>query len=169
LFDLPKETIYNSTFFFDIALPDLVRNLCTNSQRSTLKEILMHLDNAHPTIQRNLMNVSKNLVQIECHIQPIAQIDRLELKYMRQQLLIRMRRTFICKNCLSSDVVSIAFTYFLNSAHSSLKYGIEFLLIETPQNPLQAFKKLVLVSQLNPFEFFFDCRKQVEVTRGQIR
>jgi hypothetical protein len=52
----------------------------------------------------------------------------------------------------------------LNSAHPSLKYNIQFLLIQTPQNPLQASKKLVLVSQLNPFEFFFDWKKQVEVT-----
>jgi hypothetical protein len=72
LFDLPKETIYNSTFFYDIALPNFIRNLCTHSQRSTLKGILMHLDNAHPTIQRNLMNVSKNLVHVKFHIQPIA-------------------------------------------------------------------------------------------------
>jgi hypothetical protein len=37
------------------------------------------------------------------------------------------------------------------------------------QNLLQAFNKLVLVSQLNPFELFFDCRKHAEVTGGQIR
>jgi hypothetical protein len=88
---------------------------------------------------------------------------------MRQPRLIRMRRTFICKNRLSSDVVSIASTYFLNSAHPSLKYGIQFWLIQTPQNPMQTLKKLVLVSQLNSFEFFLDCRKQVEVMRGQVR
>jgi hypothetical protein len=45
--------------------------------------------------------------------------------------------------------------YFLNSPHPSLKYGIQFLLIQTAQSFLQAFKKLVLVSQLNPFEFSF--------------
>jgi hypothetical protein len=56
----------------------------------------------------------------------------------------------------------------LNSAHRSLKYAIQFLLIETPQNLLQALKKLILVSQVNPFEFFFDGRKQVQVISGQI-
>jgi hypothetical protein len=67
-------------------------------------------------------------------------------------------------NCLSSDVIFIAFIYFFNSAHPSLKYGIQALLIQIPQNN----QKLVLVSQLKPFEFFLDCRKQVGVTRGQI-
>jgi hypothetical protein len=37
-------------------------------------------------------------------------------------------------------------------------------LINTPENLLQAFKKLILVSHLNPFEFSFHYRKQVEVT-----
>jgi hypothetical protein len=72
---------------------------------------------------------------------------------MPQPRLMKMRRTFIDKTCLSSDVAFIAFAYFLNSAHPSLKYAIQFLLIQTPQNPLQGFKKLVLVSQVNPFEF----------------
>jgi hypothetical protein len=65
---------------------------------------------------------------------------RLVDKYMRQPRLMRTRRIFIYKNCLSSDVVSISFTYFLNSAHPSLKYGIQFLLIQTLQNLLQTFK-----------------------------
>jgi hypothetical protein len=87
---------------------------------------------------------------------------------MPQPGLMKMRRTFIDKTCLSSDVASIAFAYFLNSARRNLKYAIQFLLIQTPQNPLQALKKLVLVSQVNPFEFFFDGRKQVKVTSSQI-
>jgi type III secretory pathway component EscU len=94
---------------------------------------------------------------------------RLVGKYVRQPRVTRMCRTFIHKNCLSSDVISIASTYFLNSVYPSLKYGIQFLFIQTPQTLLQALKKLILVSHLNPFEFFFNCRKQVEVTRGQIR
>jgi hypothetical protein len=73
---------------------------------------------------------------------------------MRQPGLMKMHRTFIGKTCLSSDVVSVAFTGFLNSAHPSLKYGIQFFKIDTPQNLLQALKKLVLVSQLNPLELF---------------
>jgi hypothetical protein len=88
---------------------------------------------------------------------------------MRQPGLMKMHITLKDKTCLSSDVVSITFIYFLNSAHSSLKYGIQFFMIDAPQNLLQALNKLVLVSQLNPFEFFLDCRKQVEVTKGQIK
>jgi hypothetical protein len=91
---------------------------------------------------------------------------RLVGEYMRQPRLMKTGRTVTYKNCLSSDIVSIAFTYFLNSANPSLKYHIQFFKIDTPQNLLQALKKLVLVSQPNPFDFFFDCRKQVEVTRG---
>jgi hypothetical protein len=66
---------------------------------------------------------------------------------------MKTSRTFIYINCLSSDVASIAFTYFLNWEHLSLKYDVQFFKIDTPQNLLQALKKLVLVSQLNPFEF----------------
>jgi hypothetical protein len=62
-------------------------------------------------------------------------------------------KTFIPKNCLSSDGVSITFTYFLNLVHPSRKSGIQFFKMETPQNFLQELKKLILVSQLNPFEF----------------
>jgi hypothetical protein len=32
LLDVPKETIYNNTFFSDVVVPDLVRNLCTQSE-----------------------------------------------------------------------------------------------------------------------------------------
>jgi hypothetical protein len=88
---------------------------------------------------------------------------------MPQPGLMKMRTTFINKTCLSSDVTFIAFAYFLNSAHPSLKCAIQFWLIQTPQNPLQALKKLVLVRQVNPFEIFFDGRKQVQVTRSQIK
>jgi hypothetical protein len=35
-----------------------------------------------------------------------------------------------------------------------MKYAIQFLLMNTPENLLQALKKLALVSQLNLFEFF---------------
>jgi hypothetical protein len=62
--------------------------------------------------------------------------------------------------CLSSDVASIVFTYFSNGAHLTLKYGIQFFKINIPQNLLQALKKLVLVSQLNPFEFSLTVRNK---------
>jgi hypothetical protein len=63
--------------------------------------------------------------------------------------------TKIDENYLSFDVVSIALAYFLNSLHLSLEYAIQFFLIDILQNLLQGFKKLVLVSHLNPFEFSF--------------
>jgi hypothetical protein len=88
---------------------------------------------------------------------------------MRQLRLMKLNKIDIDESYLVSDVVSIALTYFLNSRHSSVKYAIQFFLSDIPQNLLHALKKLVLVSYLNPFEFFFHCRKQVEVTRGQIR
>jgi hypothetical protein len=88
---------------------------------------------------------------------------------MRQPGLMKMHRTFIDKTCLASDLVSIAYIYFLNSGRPSLKYGIQFFKIDTPQNLLQTVEKLVFVSQLNPFVFSFDCRKQVEITKGQIK
>jgi hypothetical protein len=72
--------------------------------------------------------------------------------------------TNIDENYLSSDVVSIALAYFLNPPHPSLKCAIQFFLIDISQNLLQGLKKLVLVSHLNPFEFFFHYRKQGEVT-----
>jgi hypothetical protein len=68
------------------------------------------------------------------------------------------------QNGLSSDVVSMTFTYFVNPPYPSLKYLIQFFPIDTPQNRLQGFKKLVFVSHLSSFEFFLHCRKQVEVT-----
>jgi hypothetical protein len=58
--------------------------------------------------------------------------------------------------------------YFLNSPHPNLKSGIQLLLIETAQDLLYLLKKLLPVSQLNPFEFFFAWKKQVEVIQGQI-
>jgi hypothetical protein len=66
---------------------------------------------------------------------------RVTENYMPQPGLMRMRKTSIDKNCLPSDVASITFAYFLNSAHRSLKYAIQFLLIQTPQNLLQRLKK----------------------------
>jgi hypothetical protein len=94
---------------------------------------------------------------------------RLEHMYMPQPRLMKLSRNNIDGNCLSTDVASIALAYFLNPPHPSLKYVIQFFLINNPQNLLQALKQPVLVSHLNPFEFFFQCRKQVEITRSQIR
>jgi hypothetical protein len=41
-------------------------------------------------------------------------------------------------------------------------------LINIPQNLWQGFKELVFISHLNPFEFFFHCMKQVEVTGAKL-
>jgi hypothetical protein len=62
----------------------------------------------------------------------------------------------------------LGLAYFLNLPHPNLKYAIQFFLIDTPQNLLQALKKLALLSHLNPFEFFFHCRKQVEVDGAKL-
>jgi hypothetical protein len=61
---------------------------------------------------------------------------RLVNKYMRQPGLMKMRRTFTDKTFLLSDLASITFTYFLNSLYPSLKYFIQFRLIDIPQNRL---------------------------------
>jgi hypothetical protein len=53
---------------------------------------------------------------------------------------MKVSRTFRDKNCLSSDAVSITFTYFQNPLHPSLKSPIQFFLIETPQDRPQGFK-----------------------------
>jgi hypothetical protein len=71
---------------------------------------------------------------------------------------MKSNRINIDENYLSSDVVSMALTYFLNPQRPSLKY------FNALQNLLQRLEKRVLVSYLKPFEFFFQCRKQVEAT-----
>jgi hypothetical protein len=82
---------------------------------------------------------------------------------------MKLGRSHINANDLSSDVAPIVLAYFLDLLHLSLKYAIQFLLVDTPHNLLQGLKKLIFVSHLNPFEFFFHSRKQVEVTGGQIK
>jgi hypothetical protein len=60
--------------------------------------------------------------------------------YVRQLRLMKLNITNIDENYLSSDIVSIAFAYFLNPLQPSLKYIIEFFLIDTPQMLLQRVK-----------------------------
>jgi hypothetical protein len=48
LLDVSKGTTYNSTFFCQSVLPDLIRNLGAHSRRRTLKGLFVHLDNACP-------------------------------------------------------------------------------------------------------------------------
>jgi hypothetical protein len=91
-----------------------------------------------------------------------------ETPYTCPAHLIKLNIINIDETYLSSDVVFIARAYVLNPPHLSLKYAIQFFLIDTPQNFLQGLKKLVFVSHLNPFEFFFHCRKQVEVTDAKL-
>jgi hypothetical protein len=59
---------------------------------------------------------------------------------MRQSRLMKLNITNIDQNDLLSDVLSITLVYFLNLLHPSLKYAIQFFLINTPQNLLQALK-----------------------------
>jgi hypothetical protein len=61
-------------------------------------------------------------------------------KCMCQPRLIKAHRTFIDKDCLSSDLFAITFTYFLNPPYPSLKYAMQFVTIEAAQNRMQQFK-----------------------------
>jgi hypothetical protein len=96
-----------------------------------------------------------NSLLFTSHGRPVCRIYRLVHQDMRQRRLMKLNLTNINENYLSSDVVSMAFAYFLNSPHPSLKYAIQFFFIDPPQNLVQALKKLVLISHLNPFEFSF--------------
>jgi hypothetical protein len=48
LLDMPKGNTYNSTFFCDVVVPDLLENVYAHSRRQTLKGVLVHVDNARP-------------------------------------------------------------------------------------------------------------------------
>jgi hypothetical protein len=48
LLDVPKGTTYNTTFFYDVVILDLLENVSAWSQTRTLKGIVMHFDNASP-------------------------------------------------------------------------------------------------------------------------
>jgi hypothetical protein len=48
LLDVPKGMTYNSTFFCQSVVIDLIRNLGAHSRRRTLKGLFVHLDNARP-------------------------------------------------------------------------------------------------------------------------
>jgi hypothetical protein len=43
-----KETIYNTTFFCDVIVSDLLENVFAYSRKRTLKGALVHVDNTHP-------------------------------------------------------------------------------------------------------------------------
>jgi hypothetical protein len=82
---------------------------------------------------------------------------------------MKLSRTNINENYLSSHVVSITLAYFLNSPHSNLKYAIQFLLIQTPQDILQELKQTGLPQPPESVRVFFNCKKQIEITGGQMR
>jgi hypothetical protein len=86
--------------------------------------------------------------------------DRLVNKYMLQPRLMKLNRMKIDENHLSSDVVSIALTHFLNALYTSLKYAIQFFLIDALKIFYRHSKKLVLVNQLNPLELSFTARNK---------
>jgi hypothetical protein len=48
LFDVPKDIAYNSTFFYDSVVSDLVESICSHSRRKTLKDIMVYLNNGYP-------------------------------------------------------------------------------------------------------------------------
>jgi hypothetical protein len=87
--------------------------------------------------------------------------------YMPQPHLMKLNKININENYLSSDVIFIALTHFLNYPHSGLKYAIQFCLINIPQHLLQGLTKLILVSHLNPFEFSFIARNMQKSLRAR--
>jgi hypothetical protein len=93
---------------------------------------------------RVIVNMAPNIGNLIFEPSPISS----GTEEMRQPRLMKLSRTDIDRNWSSSDLASIALVYFPNS---------------------RGLKKLVLVRQLNPFEFFFDCRKQIKVTNGRVR
>jgi hypothetical protein len=46
---LPKDMKYNTTFFVESVVPDLVEHICQESRGKTLPGIMDHLDNTRPT------------------------------------------------------------------------------------------------------------------------
>jgi hypothetical protein len=46
--DVPKGTTYNTTFFYNVVISDLLENIYAGGRRRTLKRVIMHLDNARP-------------------------------------------------------------------------------------------------------------------------
>jgi hypothetical protein len=59
---------------------------------------------------------------------------RLVDKYMPQPRLMKLNRINRDENYSSSDTVSITLTHFLNPPHPSLKYAIQFFLIDAPKS-----------------------------------
>jgi hypothetical protein len=45
---VPKGMKYNTTFFVESVVPDLVEQVCQESRRETLRGILVYLDKARP-------------------------------------------------------------------------------------------------------------------------
>jgi hypothetical protein len=74
------------------------------------------------------------------NIHTAVNLYRLVDKYMPQPRLIKLNRINIDGNDASSDIVSIALAYFLNPPLPSLKYAIQFFLINIHQNLLQNSK-----------------------------
>jgi ABC-type multidrug transport system permease subunit len=48
LLNVPQSIAYNSTFFYDSVVSDLIESICAYSRRQTLKCIMLYLDDARP-------------------------------------------------------------------------------------------------------------------------
>jgi hypothetical protein len=93
---------------------------------------------------------------------------RLIDNYMHQPRLVRIRITYIYNFFIIRRSLHYLHSLFeLAAPKPEIRHQI--LRDRDHSKSLAETQKSVLVSKLNPFEFFFDCRKQVEVTRGQIR
>jgi hypothetical protein len=125
LLDMPKEIPYNSPFFCDVVVSDLVENDCAHSRRQVLKGVLVHLDSARPhnSKQSNecLTEFGARRVSYPAYSQGRAPSDcfifrivKKELQnyeiHNRQDLILAIRAIFdeISKDTLNSVYVSLA-------------------------------------------------------------
>jgi hypothetical protein len=87
-------------------------------------------------------------------------------KYMRQPRLTKFEWSDRYENHFSSNVISSAWTYFLNPLYPGPKYLIQFFLIDISQKILQAIKVSVVVNHLDDFKFLFYDKKQVAIAES---
>jgi hypothetical protein len=97
---------------------------------------------------------------------------RLVHKYIHQPRLIKLSKTNRDGNCLSSGIVSIALPCLcllleLAAPKPEIRYSI--LVDPDRSTSLAGTQKTGLRQPPESVRVFFDCRKQVEVTGGQIR
>jgi hypothetical protein len=88
---------------------------------------------------------------------------------MRELLVLLFSRHVVLLNCLSVNVASIALTDILNALSASLKNPFQLFSRSRPQNQVELFEQLIVVSDTGMLEPFFNSGKSVEVVRRQVR